>query len=264
MYWKKFGIGMFALSVAMLSLAGPANAAVISWNVDNNGTVGGDGAGSLPDLSSEAGVVQVGGWTNDFPAYDPNNLRDNMGNATTLDIVPASTNGTWAIDFAHPGQDADGSWNLEMINGYLNAGGGGTSSVALAEIPYAQYDIIVYFSSDVANREGNVTDGTTTYYFSAIGQPSTDGPNAILAQAMATSPTDPGDGDAGDGDDPLANYAVFSGLSGASQTITVDIPNFGGLAGFQVVEIPEPASLALFGFTGLMLVFPRSRSHFAN
>jgi hypothetical protein len=49
---------------------------------------------------------------------------------------------------------------------------------------------------------------------------------------------------------------VFSGLSGAAQTITVQMEQndlWGGIAGFQVVSVPEPSALAL-GAIGLMIV----------
>lgn len=238
-------------TVGLLVFSAGAQAAAISWNVDNNSTVGGDGAGSLPSLSEEAGVVRVGGWSQTFPDDPTTDLRDDSGVSTSLDIAYSSTNGTWAINFSHPGQDADGSWNKEMINGYLNAGNGGTSSVEITEIPYNAYSIIAYFSSDSDAREGSVTDGSTVYYFNTIGGASTSDADALLIQATDT---------VDDPTDPDANYAVFSGLSGASQTITVDIPEFGGLAGFQVVEIPEPASIMLGGLSCVLILSIQRRS----
>ena len=203
----------------------PLHADVVSWNLDNNSTVGGDGAGDLPGETALAGVLLSGHWTNSFPTNLTTDLVDDSGNPSSIDIAYGSTNGTFPIDFAHPGQDLDGSWNKEMLNGYLNAGGGGTSTVTLSGIAYTSYDIYVYFSSDVADREGSVSDGTTTYYFRTIGQATTDGDNAILTQTV--DETD-------DVVDDAANYAVFAGLSGPSQTLTVDIPAFGGIAAIQI------------------------------
>ena len=220
---------MIALAIFLSTAA--VDAAVISWNADNNGTVGGDGAGSLPSLAAQAGVVQVGGWTNDFPAYEFTDLRDDLGNLTSLDIVPFSNAGTANISGStHVGQDANGTWNKELLTGYLNssaANGAGGSGVVLRQIPYSNYDIIAYFNSDDAARTGTVSNGTSTYSFKAAGAAGSFGGrgNAIFNEATAQSTTA-----------DSANYAIFSGLHGTNQTITVDIPDSGGLAGFQIVD----------------------------
>ncbi|MCB0163959.1 MAG: tandem-95 repeat protein, partial [Anaerolineae bacterium] len=52
--------------------------------------------------------------------------------------------------------------------------------------------------------------------------------NALFAEADASTTT----ADA-------ANYAVFAGLSGPIQTVEVSIPDYGGIAGFQVVSRPS-------------------------
>lgn len=217
----------------LLALAAAAEANIISWNYDNNGTVTGP--------NQVAGVQPAVYWNNSWPANPTVDLTDTTGAATTLDLAYTSFNG-WRIQNSHPGTDADGSYNKELLNGYLNAGPAGwsppitSSSVALTEIPYAGYSVIVYFSSDAANREGQVTDGTTTYYFSTVGAPSIAGANATFTRTTQTD----------DSSYPVANYAIFSGLSGASQTITVqmrDNDEWAGIAGFQVVanppELPE-------------------------
>ncbi|GAA5483097.1 immunoglobulin domain-containing protein [Haloferula sargassicola] len=210
----------------------------VSWNLDNNSTVGGEGAGALPLSPSLAGATPVDHWTNSWPSNITTNLRDDSGNATTVDIAYSSNGGTFAIDPAHPGQDSDGTWNKEMLNGYLNAGGGGTSSLTFSQVPYTSYDICVYFSADVADREGSVSDGTTTYYFRTIGQPTTDGANAVLIQTTDT---------VDDASDDQGNYAIFTGLSGATQTITVDIPSYGGIAGIQILNGSLPTAIEFVG-----------------
>lgn len=236
---------MFLTAALGLGVAVSAHAATISWNVDNNGTVGGDGAGSLPPIGATAGVggYLAGGWTNDFPDYNFTNLRNDSGVATTLDIAPASNAGTFAINFAHPGPDSDGSWNKEMLNGYLNAGNGATSSVRLSEIPYSNYDLVVYFSSDVTGRTGTVDVGGTAYAFSTMGVGSVANPDALFLAATSTTTSR-----------DAANYAVFSGLNGANRTITVDIPEFGGIAGFQIKERTDtPPGVPDGGSTLLLL-----------
>lgn len=242
--FKRAGIALLAAA------ATSASAQVISWNLDSNGTIGGAG--------QYAGVVLANNWNNSWPSNPTTDLMDNSGAATTLDLAYGAW-GNWSIQGSHPGQDANGSYNRELLNGYLNAGPAGwnppitDSHVSLTQIPYAQYDIYVYFSSDAADRPGYVTDGTTSYYFNTLGAPSIAGADALLIQTTETS----------NANHAGANYAVFSGLSGAAQTITVQMEQndlWGGIAGFQVVSVPEPSALAL-GVIGLLIVGAARRQH---
>jgi PKD repeat protein len=119
-----------------------------------------------------------------------------------------------------------------MINPYLN--NGGATSTAISGIPYAQYSIYVYFSSDTAGRAGTVTDGTTTYTFTTLGPTSISGGNATLTQTTDTS-----------GGNPSANYAVFSNESGASKTITCTVASGGGLSSVQIVDTTPALYISL-------------------
>ena len=233
--------------ILALAAAGSAHAAIISWSVDQFGTV-----------TTTTGVAPAANWNNTVPSGGSpyvgktvDNLNDDSGAATTLDISYGSW-GAWRIQGSHPGTDADGTSNKELLNGYLNAGPAAwnpsvtASSIAISEIPYASYDLIVYFSSDAAGREGQVANGAVTFYFSTLGADSIAGANATLTQTTSTS----------DANHAGGNYAVFSGLSGTSQTITVqmrDNDEWGGIAGFQIVAVPEPSAalLALAGFATL-------------
>ena len=106
------------LSIALVALSpGAVNAAVISYNWDNNGTVGGAGAGSGPVVGAFAGVVSAQRWYNSFPDNPTTDLADNEGTTTTMDIGWFSSNGTWSVTGSHPGQDTGGTWNQEMLNG---------------------------------------------------------------------------------------------------------------------------------------------------
>jgi hypothetical protein len=238
---------MAAIALLTAAVTG-AQAQVISWNLDHNGGIGG---------SQQAGVVLAPNWNNSWPSNPTVDLMDSTGAASTLDLAYASFN-TWSIQGGAPGQDADGSYNRNLVNGYLNSGPAGwgppitNSYVSLSQIPYAQYDVYVYFSSDAAGRNGLVTDGTTSFSFSTLGAASVSGANALLVPTTDIANGNPG-----------ANYAVFSGLTGSSQTLTVN-PTSGndqwlGIAGFQVVAVPEPSTLAL-GAIGLMIVGASRRS----
>ncbi|HOK66386.1 MAG TPA: PEP-CTERM sorting domain-containing protein [Anaerohalosphaeraceae bacterium] len=220
---------------------------IVSWNYnrygDAYGTQSTDVAGVAPYSASYWNDTWLDGRTTD--------LLDNTGTPTTIDISWVSYN-SWSIQGSHPGKDADGSYNKEILNGYLNSGPAWWnpplthSAVTLSQIPYSSYSIVVYFSSDVAGREGYVTNGAATYYFNTLGPASIASGNALFIQATDTTEA---------GYLTAANYAVFSGLSGTSQTVTVqmrDLEEWGGIAAVQLV-VPEPASLILLSMGGLLL-----------
>jgi autotransporter-associated beta strand protein len=241
--------GISAVVLNAVLLCGPASTSaqtittpcpnrIVSWNLDHNGTL------ASVDL---AGVAPAVNWNNSWPTNPRFALPDNSGTPTTLDLGYGSLN-TWSIQ-GHPGLDANGTANKELVNGYLNSGMAGwgpsitNSFVSLTNIPYAQYDVIVYFSSDVSGRPGYVTDGSSTNYFSTLGGASVSGPNAVLQPTLATS-------SAGR---TAANYALFKDLTGANRRFTVQMEvteQWGGIAAFQVVESsnvyvlngPTPAS----------------------
>ena len=229
------------------------HAQIISWNVDSYGTISG---------ANMAGAVAAANWNdswlengNSINAYGSptavNGLLDNSGTATSLNMAYQAW-GFYQIQNSAPGQDADSSYNRNLLNGYLNAGPASwgppvtNSTIALSQIPYAQYTLYVYFSSDTAGRTGNVTDGTTTYDFTTLGPAEFNGTSAVFTQTTDTA-----------GNNPGADYAVFSGETANSLTITCNAlsgnDQWLGIAGFQIVAVPEPTVMALAGI-GLALL----------
>jgi alpha-galactosidase len=201
--------------------AGPPG--IVSWNYDRYSTI--------PGGTARAGVESATNWNNSWPNNPTVNLTDENGSPTTVDIIYNSYN-NYSIQGSHPGADANGSYNRELLNGYLNSGNSNVptnSSIALTEIPFSYFDVYVYFSSDVAGRIGSVTDGRTGFSFSTLGAASIAGADAVLTQTADTGSSY-----------PAANYAVFTGLSGASQNIQCNVPLYGGIAGFQIVPRPDP------------------------
>ena len=208
---------------------------IVSWNYDRYGTLA---------AANIAGVEPAANWNNSYPSDPRTDLIDSLGIPTTLDISYSSYN-TWSIQGSTPALDTDGTANKRLLNGYLNAGPAAwnpsptRSSVTLSEIPHGYYDLIMYFSSDVAGREGSVSDGTTTYYFKSVGPASVTGANAVLTQTTETNSANY----------PTADYAVFHGLSGDTQTVFVqmrDNDEWGGISGFQIVPRVDPlASVVL-------------------
>jgi len=239
-----------SLLVVALSLSAGIAAqgqSVISWNFDGYGTING--------ANAFAGVVLSPNW-NDTYLIDgnsgaaENNLINDAGTATSLSAsFSDNSQYGYAIQFSDPGLDADGSNNRRLLNGYLNNGGGGSVTISLTGISFQYYDLIVYLSSDTAGRTGTVSAGGTTYDFTTMGPSEISGANASFVQTADTL-----------GANPSADYAVFSYLSGSSQSIVTTVPSYGGIAGFQIVAVPEPGSLALAAMGGMgMFLFRRGR-----
>jgi hypothetical protein len=158
--------------------------------------------------SENAAIVRAEGVT-------VNNLYDNAGKRTGAGIIYAAWNGASMVH-RHIGSDADGTFNRELLNGYLNAGPAAwnpritNSVVAFTNIPYEEYDVMVYFGGDAARRRGCISDGTTGFYFSTIGPDVVNGVNAVFSPTMETN----------EGVFPKANFALFPGRTNQSLILT--------------------------------------------
>ena len=251
----------FAKTLAMAGFIGVAAVttqaqSVISWSYDVYGftlATGNNGGQWVPNTT--AGVVPADHWNDVWnengtqwpnPARTVNNLWDNAGNNSGVSLT-YQANDTWQINTSHKGIDADGTYNRELLNGYVDSGSPSSSTIAISAIPYSIYNLIVYISSDTAGRAGTVNVGSDTYYFTTMGPAATSGANALFTQITDTTGSSP---------TANANYVIFSGLTGSSETITSLVTGGGGIAGFQVVATPEPSSMALavMGGFGVLLM----------
>jgi autotransporter-associated beta strand protein len=102
--------------------------------------------------------------------------------------------------------------------------------VSLTNVPYAQYDVVVYFNSDTSGRHASIDNGTTTYYFSTMGSPSVSGANASFVPTTQTNSAI----------FSSADFAFFPGMTSPNAVFT-EIPKSGadqwlGIAAFQVIQ----------------------------
>ncbi|MGD9417440.1 MAG: putative Ig domain-containing protein [Verrucomicrobiota bacterium JB025] len=114
-----------------------------------------------------------------------------------------------------------------LYSGYLDTSAGTPqATVSLSGIPYANYDVYVYFGNNAATgRTGQVTDGVTTYSFTTR-PPSTTTPGSYIRT------TDTGTAY------PSASYAMFTGKTGSDLTITyLRGNNNGGIHAIQIVPV---------------------------
>jgi len=227
----------FLLIAAILTGASVASNAqdVISWAYANGNPIPATGT---------AGVLAATNWNLTGDAGSLSLSYDNAtASGTTLSL--AGGFGAWGIGGVSS-PDTDGTYNKAIFDGYYNSVG---STLTLGNIPFATYDVYVYFSADVDGRTGTVSDGTTTFSFSTMGVAATSGGNAILS---LTSDTGTGN--------PAADYAIFSGLTGSSQIFTLANASDGmGFAGIQIQAVPEPSVMALVGLGSLALLFKSRR-----
>ena len=230
-----------AIAVLVFALAPVAQAASIGMNI--YGTTPTDGLhGDF--VTGVAGVVPQGNWNNTDPGVNSGSSgAGNADNHPLIDDSGASSgasaswsgNGLWGSGAAEPTQDE------KLMSGFLDT----NASITISGIPYASYDVYAYFNRTGPIQSSTVSDGTTTYSFTNL--PYT---------GLYVQTTDTGAGN------PTANYAIFSGKTGASVTITNPLY----LNGIQIVEatapIPEPSTFLLgaLGMLGLGFVGWRRRS----
>lgn len=161
-------------------------------------------------------------------------ISDNSGAATSV-TMSYTLDGEWAVD------QTLSTGNQGLLDGYIDDNGSAPLTVSLGNIPYSVYNVYVYVSSSGNGNSGNVSlnGGAPIYYLSdAVGynysQPLIQGTATTLGSATS------------------AQYVEFENVSAASLTIVQSI-NSGnnGLAGIQLVAVPEPSVMALSAIGGL-------------
>jgi len=182
--WKSAVAGFAVLVMADITHAqtvtNPVPNLAISWNLDDWSTV------NPTDL---AGLAPATNWVDTYLNNINLGLPDNTGATTTMDLGYSSYN-TYQVYSYHLGYDANGTANREMLNGFLNAGPAAWSPpvtntyVSCTNIPYLQYDVVVYFNSDTSGRHASVDNGATTYYFSTMGSAAVNGANALFVPTI--------------------------------------------------------------------------------
>ena len=173
--------------LAAASVAGVPGFAMSNWNnaYGNNGSTT-----NLNTSVSSTGVVMNG-----------------AGAATGVTVSWSSQNGTFSNNDNHSDP------NDQLMGSFLNdgPGNGHGNSITISNIPYTSYEVLAYVGSeDTANqRESNLNIGNSpTMYF---GTDTADGqyPGAFSQITNTTN-----------GNYPQGNYAVVTGLSGSSITIS--------------------------------------------
>ncbi len=244
-YWRTVVVSCGALGLALATQAqtvtNPVPNLMISWNLDDWSTI------NPTDL---AGLAPATNWVDTYLNNITLGLPDNTGAATTMNLGSGSYN-TYHVYGSHLGFDANGTKNREMLNGYLNNGYTSpwnvtftNTYVSLTNIPYARYDVVVYFNSDTSGRHASIDNGSATYYFSTMGSAAVNGGNTLFVPTTQTNSTI----------FPNADFAFFPSMTSPNAIFTA-MPKSGqdqwlGIAAFQVIQAsnvyvlygPSPAS----------------------
>lgn len=215
-----------------------SESAIVSVNFrENNGnpnqiiaptTVAGGGAG-----------VAASNWSNVTGGTgSASDLNDDAGAATTLDIS-WSSGGMWGDGSANTDANAQVG-NAQLQRGYLddNQGGPAPIQINLSQIPYAAYDVVVYFSTDTSGSNY----GTITF---------TDGSGAVTGSTTGTKLLW--------GENPNLDDTNSLRVTNLSGDLTIDGPVRNGavrhsISGIQVIAVPEPATFGLTGLGALLML----------
>jgi hypothetical protein len=251
-----------ALSVASMGTLAHANSISINFEGGNPGlAVDSSGSAGAP------GAAQTGNWNN--LASPGTTLGTVAGSATggtgaLIDNTGAATNATltYSYDFTNGNSYATGasatSEDLELMNGFIAINGASGNNLTtiplnLANVPYANYNVYVYFGSTGSNHAGSTTDNLgQTYSFTTDAYQYPDPYPGYVQTTSATG-------------NPFADYAVFTNETSPTLNLGISIPTAGngvGVFGVQIVSaVPEPASLGLIGVSALGLLRRRVRRH---
>lgn len=249
------------LTLAILAVVGgitPAmHAAIMSFDFTNSST------GMTPTDLAGAPGVRVGNFnniaitSNATPAI-LNTVIDNSG-ATVSGVGVTFTPGSSTVT---PGS-ASGSNDARLYSNFYDEFGAPAASIQVTNIPYALYDVYFYRSASETNgsiRAGQFTIGAQNRYVrGGIANPAADGTGYVVSNDTTFTPGAPSATTQG-------NYVVFTGLTDSTLNASFVGVNAGDVSvlrnkavGFQIVQVPEPSTIALMGLGGVVLLARRRR-----
>ena len=212
---------LLAALLSLLALSQTAKAASIGVNFSTDPIANVDYDLAPADVT---GVVPQGNWNN---AHQTDasllNLIDSQGNSTGASLTswnhsPVATavpTGTPTGDLLHEGDAYFGNGSIQVSN-----------------IPYATYDVYAYIAGGL--------NGSGLFIANSTAITDNNGTQGVLSPLPTFIPPVGND---------YGNYIYFPGLSGPTLSLT-GIPitgtqSFVVFDGFQIVQTPEPTSIAL-------------------
>lgn len=240
---KHKSIPLAVVSSTAITLAS-APAAVISVNFIES-------AGGHPNQILAPATLAGGGaglaasnWNNLATATGAaGSLLDGAGAATTA-AISWSSGGMWGDGTANT-DASSGVGNAQLMRGYLDDNQGGPLPIVInfTGIPYAAYDVVIYFSTDTSGGSYGTVSATDSL---GTKTGATTGTKLLWSENPTVDST---------------NSLRIAGLTGNLQ---IDGPVRNGatrhsIAGVQIIQVPEPSSFTLVAFAGAALVSFRRR-----
>ena len=193
--------------LAAEEVAGHPDVAQVNWN----NTAGGVDA-----------VAGASGTETDLISPISGSLADSDGTPSGVTVSWAS-NGTWNTTNGTTDPDA------KLMNGYIdNINADGFCTIDLSGIPYAAYDVYVYFGSDGNGRTGAIESTTAGQTFSFTTFSNAPG-GAGFSPSDYLLTEDEGMGN------PNANYCVFRNQS--ESDFSVQVNRGSGNSGIHAIQI---------------------------
>jgi hypothetical protein len=197
-------------------------------------------AGLLP--TDIAGLFPMMQWNNAVAGLnagselDFDHDGDNLAEGFVIDVdgnnltSGSGTTVSWASNTNWNTNNGNLSGDSKLMNGYADDTDATHDQVTITNIPYAEYDVVVYFGSDGNGRTGAIglLDGSLleigAFGYTTFSAAGGFGP---INYAVTTDPVG----------NPNANTAVFKGVT--EPTISIEVrrgDNNSGLHGFQIID----------------------------
>jgi hypothetical protein len=260
------------LLAAIVGLAGAsfASAAAVAISVNFNGaqTQGTYSTSTGPNVTGTAGAVPESNWNNAPGSVGgPSALVLNSGAGSGASLSYSSSN----VYNAYPNTPPTSSQDYDLMQGYLDYFSGGSPINGNADFVTVTglgtaftsggYKVLVYQNTDSIGSFGySITDSSSITALAYGQQLTNEGANYPLSPdafvgSTSTNPAGPA---------TAANYVILTGFTGSSFTITGLTGTTGDgrarIAGFQIIAVPEPASIGLIGIGALSLLARRRRA----